>query len=283
MNVGIIGLGLIGGSLALDLRARGHYVWGISRNPDTCETAIAIEAVDAASHDAMAIATLRPADIVVLCTPLDAILPVLAAIAPHLQQHSPAAIVTDVGSVKAAIVAGGQALWPRFAGSHPMAGTEQSGIHAAISDLFRDRLCAVVPHADAAVTAAVKTLWESVGATVCECDAEAHDRAVATISHLPVVVSASLILTGDRIPDPQIRQLAQGLASSGFRDTSRVGGGNPELGRLMAEGNRTHLLAAIDAYRLTLDELRDAIYAGRWTELQTLLQLARDARAAFVE
>jgi arogenate dehydrogenase (NADP+) len=280
MNIGIAGLGLVGGSLGLDLRTLGHYVWGISRSPDTCKQAVAMGAVDAACQEADMIPYLDKTDVVVVCTPIPSILPTIAAIAPRLNSST---IFTDVGSVKSAIVEPASQLCDRFVGSHPMAGTAFSGINAAERNLFHQRPCVVTPSQDLEAMAVVRSLWESVGAIVYECSPEAHDRAVAWISHLPVMVSAGLLLACAQEVDEEVAQLAQNLASSGFRDTSRVGGGNPELGRLMAEYNQPALLKTLHTYQEILGSLIGAIESGNWDAVQALLAKTQIARPLYVE
>lgn len=280
MNIGIAGLGLIGGSLGLDLRTLGHYVWGISRSPDTCKQAVAIGAVDAACQEADMIPYLAETEVVFICTPIPSILPAIATIAPKLKSS---AIVTDVGSVKSAIVTEATKLCDRFVGSHPMAGTAFSGINAAEPNLFNQRPCVVTPSQDLEAMAVVRSLWESVGAIVYECSPEAHDRAVAWISHLPVMVSAGLILACQQEVDDEITHLAQQLASSGFRDTSRVGGGNPELGRLMAEYNQPALLKTLHTYQDVLQSLIADLESGNWDAIQILLEKTQTLRPLYVE
>jgi len=225
MHIGIIGLGLIGGSLGLDLRSQGHYVWGLSRNQLTCDRAISLGVVDCAYLSLSNIKNLNQTEVIFICTPIDAILSTIEAIAPYLNSST---ILTDVGSVKSAIVYKAQKLHARFIGGHPMAGTAFSGIDAAQKDLFQDRPCVLTVdrNSDPAAFNILRSLWQSLGAVIYECTPEAHDRAVAWISHLPILVSAGLILACGKETDCAIAQLAQHLASSGFRDTSRVGGGS---------------------------------------------------------
>jgi len=281
MNIGIVGLGLIGGSLGLDLRSQPnlHYVWGISRNQTTCDRAVALGAVDVASQNFASIPQIDRTDVVFICTPISAILPAIASVIPHISQT---AIITDVGSVKSSISLQGQMLWSRFVGGHPMAGTAFSGIEAAERSLFQQRVCVLTPGIDRAALEMVRSIWESVGATVYESSPEAHDRAVAWISHLPVIVSAGLLLASQREGNNEISQLAQKLASSGFRDTSRVGGGNPELGRMMAEYNQTALLDHLYSYQQTLQDLITMIEQGQWQEIQTALEVAQHLRPLYV-
>ena len=284
MNVGIVGLGLIGGSLGLDLLAldANNYVWGISRNPETCKQAQAIASVNIASTNIADIPDriLDQTDIVVICTPIAAILPTITAIAPKLSSN---VIFTDVGSVKVAIVEPAskicQQFNQRFVGSHPMAGTAFQGILAAERNLFQNRPCVVTPSVDCEAFEEafeeafdkVRSLWQLVGMNVYECSPEAHDRAVAMISHAPVMISASLIASCQQEGDDSILKLAQNLASSGFRDTSRVGGGNPELGRLMAEYNQSAILRSLYTYQQSLQKTIGLIERKQWEELETFL------------
>ena len=282
MNIGIVGLGLIGGSLGLDILAleQDNYVWGLSRNPETCKQAIKIKAVNIASTDVVEIPDRDRTDIIVICTPIAAILPMIAALVPQLPSN---VIFTDVGSVKAAIVEPASKICKRFVGSHPMAGTAFQGILAAERNLFKNRPCVITPSTDIEAVNKVRSLWQSVGMNIYECSPEEHDRAVASISHLPVMVSASLINACQQEEDKSVLKLAQNLASSGFRDTSRVGGGNPELGRLMAEYNQSALLRSLYTYQQSLQEVINLIENKQWQELEVLLANTQRDRPLYVE
>ena len=288
MNIGIVGLGLIGGSLGLDMLAsdQDNYVWGISRNPKTCKQAVEIQAVNVASTDITEIPDriLSQTDIIVICTPIAAILSTIAALAPKLNSNL---IFTDVGSVKAAIVEPAskicQQFGQQFVGSHPMAGTAFQGILAAERNLFQNRSCVVTPSKAREAVEKVRSLWQSVGMNVYECSPEEHDRAVAMISHLPVIISASLINACQQQQDAIVLKLAQNLASSGFRDTSRVGGGNPELGRLMAEYNQSALLRSLYTYQQSLQEVINLIENKQWQELEVLLANTQGDRILYVD
>ncbi len=277
MKIGIVGLGLIGGSMGWDLRSRGFQVFGVSRREETCQVAIAKGIVDDASTNLSLMAT---ANVVVICTPLAMMTPTMEQLVPHL---SSAAIVTDAGSVKTSVVQALSSLWPNFVGGHPMAGTAESGIEAAQRDLFADRPYVVTP-IEATPTKAIETVEEmarSLRAKVYRCRPEDHDRAVAWISHLPVTVSASLIAACGSETNPVIVTLAQQLASSGFRDTSRVGGGNPELGMMMARYNRPALLRSLRAYREQLDEFIRDIEQEDWDTLESKLKATQAARTRY--
>lgn len=276
MKVGIIGLGLIGGSLALDLQALGHRVWGISRRPETGARALELGAIEAYFPSVTEIP--HDTDLVIICTPIDGIIPTLSQIVKYLP---PTALVTDVGSVKSPIVKSGKQLWANFIGSHPMAGNSNSGIKAAQRNLFQGRPCAVIGQPGEVLTDRVAEVWSSVGMTVYFCNAEDHDRAVAWVSHLPVMMSAALNLACAQEPNLPVRLLGEKLASSGFADTSRVGGGNPELGRMMAQTNPSALLYAIDRYQKVLSEIKEQIAQEAWHELESLLQNAHRSRQSY--
>lgn len=274
MNIGIVGLGLIGGSIGLDLRSRGFDVFGVSSRQQTCDRAQARGVVNEAS---IHLSLMAAADVVFICTPLGSIEPIVRDLVPYL---SPDTIVTDVGSVKTPIVQAVSSLWPNFVGGHPMAGTAESGIEAAVPDLFVGRPYVLTPQAQtpAAAVDRVEEIARLLGASVYRCCPLDHDRAVAWISHLPLMASATLVAACDREGDRDIVNLAQHLASSGFRDTSRVGGGNPELGVMVAKYNREELLRSLSIYRDSLDEFISDIEAENWQALEHKLKLTQQAR-----
>jgi len=278
MKIGIVGLGLIGGSLGLDFRAQGFSVLGISRQPATCTRAIERGAVDQASVDFSLLST---AEIIFLCTPIAAIVPTLKTLIPYLQKET---LITDVGSVKNSIVKECSLLWPNFLGGHPMAGTADQGIEAAQLGLFQNAPYVLTPTKQTKPQdlAQLAELVNALGATLYQCDPQRHDQAVAWISHLPVMISASLISACQAESDRDILNLAQRLASSGFRDTSRVGGGNPELGMMMAQYNRPALLRSLIAYRQQLDQVIDLIDQKKWPALNEQLQATKRDRELFL-
>ena len=274
MNIGIVGLGLIGGSIGLDLRSRGFDVFGVSSRQQTCDRAQARGVVSEAS---IHLSLMAAADVVFICTPVGSIEPIVRDLVPYLSPHT---IVTDVGSVKTPIVQAVSSLWPNFVGGHPMAGTAESGIEAAVPDLFVGRPYVLTPQAQtpAAAVDRVEEIARLLGASVYRCSPLDHDRAVAWISHLPLMASATLIAAGAVEGDRHIVNLAQHLASSGFRDTSRVGGGNPELGVMVAKYNREELLRSLSIYRDCLDEFISDIEAENWQALEHKLKLTQQAR-----
>jgi arogenate dehydrogenase (NADP+) len=279
MDIGIVGLGLIGASLAGDLRSIGHQIYGVSRQQSTCEFALANGLVDRASTD---ISTLATCEIIIICTPIDKIVPTVSLLARYL---SPETIVTDAGSVKESIVAPATQICPNFVGGHPMAGKAESGIGAAELGMFRDKPYVVTPIAESNPIAvdAIKNLVKSLECRLFEASPVDHDRAVAWISHLPVMISSSLIHGCLENCPPDLLKLAKGLASSGFKDTSRVGGGNPELGQMMAEYNRTALLEALRAYQQDLNETIESIESSNWPELLTKIERTQVERPDFLK
>ena len=280
MKVGIVGLGLIGGSLGIDLRKQGYEIYGVSRQQATCDIAVERGVVDRASTE---LGSLAPVEIVILCTPIAYIAPTLKQLLPYLQ---PETIVTDVGSVKQPIVDECSQLWPNFIGGHPMAGTSEQGINAAIPDLFQGAAYVFTPAPEfpnlAASLEPLQKLASDLGAVPYVCQPEVHDRAVAWISHLPVMVSGALVGACLGEETPEVLLLAQKLASSGFRDTSRVGAGNPELGKMMAQYNQQALLRSLYAYRSSLDGMIELIEQADWDSLAQILENNQQARPKFL-
>jgi len=279
MNIGILGLGLIGGSLGLDLRSLGHHVFGVSQRTSTCQQALDLGIVDDASVD---LKQLAAAEVIFICTPLSLIVPKIVQLITYL---SPDTVLTDVGSVKTPIVEAINPLWRNFVGGHPMAGTAESGINAAQRNLFVGNPYVLTPTqaTPSSATMVVEKIVLKLGATIYHCRPEEHDRAVSWISHLPVMVSASLIAACMSETKPEVLELAQKLASSGFRDTSRVGGGNPELGVMMARYNRPALLASLQQYRQNLDDLIALIDQENWESLESSFNSTQQARPEFVD
>ena len=278
MKIGIVGLGLIGGSLGLDFRALGHTVLGVSRKQRTCDLALEAGAVDQASTTP---ALLAEAEVIFVCTPIGVLQATVEQLVPHLSDTT---IITDVGSVKASVVTALSPLWPNFLGGHPMAGTEASGILAAQSHLFANNSYVLTPTADTPpeLVATVHALVQTLDCRVYQCSPQEHDRAVAWISHLPAMVSTALVAACLNEPEPHVLELAQVFASSGFRDTSRVGGGNPELGRMMAEHNREEVLRSLKTYRDTLTQLTHMIEQSDWDGLEALGTRTQRERPQFL-
>ena len=277
--VGIVGLGLIGGSIGLDLRAQGIKVQGLVHRSSTAERAMERGLVSAVSTDP---ACLACCDLVILALPIPALLKPNSELLEALPAE---AVVTDVGSVKQPVLQEWKGRHPRFVASHPMAGTAQAGVEAGQRDLFQGRPWIATPDVktDAAALAVVEDLARRLGSRWFTAGAAQHDQAVALISHMPVLVSAALLRAAGDERDPEIRTLAQALASSGFADTSRVGGGNPDLGVAMASSNREAVLKALAAYRWSLEQLEDAVIKTNWDQLHKELTRTQHLRPGFLD
>jgi arogenate dehydrogenase (NADP+) len=234
---------------------------------------------------------LKGCGLIVLALPLNRLLEP----DPALRAALPAeAVVTDVGSVKQPVLERWGHWHPRFVASHPMAGTAQAGVEAGLEGLFTGRpwvatpASAPLPATDPAALDLVQQLAQAVGARWLTCAAAAHDQAVALISHMPVLVSAALLQAADRGSSPgstgssELTVLVRALASSGFADTTRVGGGNPELGTLMARCNQEALLLALASYRTQLNALEERILRGDWQGLQRELESSQALRPEFM-
>ena len=278
-TVGIVGLGLIGGSLGLDLQALGCQVVGLVHRSSTAERALERHLVHQVSTDPV---ILRDCELIILALPIESLLdpdPGLVAALP------PDAVVTDVASVKAPVLEVWRDRHRRFVASHPMAGTAESGVDAGLSGLFRGRPWVATPElaTDAEALALVAQLARALGSHWLTATAPCHDQAVALISHVPVLVSAALLRAAGSERDPSVRELACQLASSGFADTTRVGAGNPALGTAMAARNTDAVLRGLAAYRWSLEQLEGAILAGNWAQLERELEHTRALRPAFLE
>lgn len=273
-KISILGAGLLGASVMQTAKARGVaaecVAW--SRSAGTREACRAAEYVDAvfdSPREAVA-----GADVVVACVPVDCIVPLLAECVPAL---APGALVTDVGSVKAAICAeADRALPPEiaFAGAHPMAGSELSGIAAARADLLENRLCFIADDERSRRTGArerAEAFWSALGMRTRRVDPAEHDAIVAHVSHLPHTVAAALSAALSRKP------LAwRDCGAGGLRDTTRVSAGDPHVWRAILEENRAEILPALDLFRERFDTLYAAL---RGNDSDALLALLSEASA----
>jgi prephenate dehydrogenase len=259
-----LGLGLIGGSVALALREAGYRGHLVAWTPNGRGPAEALRrgAIDEATTDAAS--AIDGAGLVVFAGPVPAILNGLGSLAGRDRQHLASdATVTDVGSSKGLIVERAGASQLPFVGGHPMAGRETSGLEAATADLFIDRPWAIVP-ADSARPVdidRVDALAAATGARSVRIDADAHDRAVAAISHLPLVLSAALVeaVTGSTAAGAGDWPAARRLAAGGWRDMTRLAKGDPEMGAGMLSTNTDALLAQLRELRRVLDNWIDGL------------------------
>lgn len=274
----IIGVGLIGGSLARALRAAGQVeeVVGCSRREGHLREAVELGVIDRFDTDAAR--AVQGADMVVVCVPLGAMEPTFRAIASAL---NPDAVVTDAGSAKASVIAAARAAFgkvpPGFVPGHPIAGTEKSGVAASFAELYRNRkvILTPLPETDPSATTRVRAMWEAAGAQV-ECMTVAHhDEVLAATSHLPHVLAFQMVDTLARMSDEdEIFRYAAG----GFRDFTRIASSDPVMWRDICLANATAVLAMLERYRGDLDHLADAIRAGDGAELERVFRNAKAAR-----
>jgi len=270
----IVGVGLIGGSLALAARTTGLIgeAVGLGRSEANLATALARGIVDRVARDA---AGLGRVDLVVLAVPVRSTATVAAALLPHV---SAGTVITDVGSVKGEVVEAMEALLPAdlpFVGSHPIAGSERAGAAAATPELFRGARCILTPtpRTDAAALRRVRALWEGVGARVEEMTPAAHDRALAWTSHVVHALAYALVRALDAA-DPTL--LARGGPS--LREATRIAASPAELWRDIFLANAPALCDTIDAVAGELGRLRDAVAAGDAAALESLLAAAVAAK-----
>jgi arogenate dehydrogenase (NADP+) len=250
-------------------------VVGVAHRQSTVERALERGLVDDASSD---LSCLKGCGLVLLALPLNQLVQPKAAL---LQALPPEALVLDTGSVKQPVLAAWQPQLPRFVGCHPMAGTAEAGVEAGVAGLFQGRPWVITPSGQESTAdlEMARALGQDLGSTVLECDPADHDRAVAFISHMPVLVSAALLQSA-AAAEPQ--GLLQALASSGFADTTRIGGGNPELGSLMARCNREAVQQALAAYSKALHHLAEQVEGEDWTGLHQALASAQAVRPPFL-
>jgi prephenate dehydrogenase len=274
-KVSLIGVGLLGGSLGLALKRRrlADGVVGFVRRPASVLECEALGAVDLATLDLRQ--AVSGADLLVFCTPLAQMRQLLKQMLPWLK---PGAIVTDVGSVKGNVVKELEPLATKargyFVGSHPMAGSEKTGVTAARAELFSNAICVVTPtrKTNPRAMRAISRLWRDVGAKTIELSPEAHDDLVSRSSHLPHVVAATL---ANFVLDPSHPKQQGTLCANGFRDTTRVASGSPEMWRDIALSNRDNLGKALGSYIHHLELLRGALRRSDVAAVSRLFETAR--------
>jgi len=273
----VVGVGLIGGSAALALRQAGRVgrVLGVGRNAQSLARAQALGLIDDVATPAQAAAQ---ADVVLLATPVGSVGGMLAQLRPHLRDGT---LLTDAGSTKAEVVAAARtALGERigqFVPGHPIAGAERTGPEAADASLYRHRTVILTPLPEnrPAEVARVRDLWQACGARVIDMDADAHDRVLASVSHMPHLLAAAYMAQVASADDAAAR-LA--LAGTGFRDFTRIAAGSPEMWRDIFLSNRDALRAELAAVRAVLDQAERAVAQGDGQALEALLARAAQAR-----
>jgi prephenate dehydrogenase len=261
-KITLIGVGLLGGSIGLAIRQRklAREVAGYVRREASLHDCEKAGAVDYATTDLLA--AVSHADLVVLCTPLAQMRPLAQQFLPALQRG---AIVTDVGSVKADVVREVVAVLRKsgahFVGSHPMAGGEKMGVQAARADLYANAVCVVTPgkNTNPGAVRKLEKFWQALGARTLRLDAAKHDLLVSRSSHLPHVVAAALV---NLVLAPAHPPTQMGLCATGFRDTTRIASGSPEMWRDIALANRKNLARSLDAYTTHLKDFQTALKQG---------------------
>lgn len=277
-SIGIVGLGLIGGSLGLDLQKLGYQVHGLVHRSSTAKRAQERGLAQIISTDPK---ILNTCSIIILALPLEQLLEP----DPQLINELPMkAVITDVGSVKTPILEVWQKLHPNFVGSHPMAGTNKEGVEAGIENLFKGKAWVSTPSANTNLEAVeiIKKLAISLGCNWITTNANIHDQAVALISHLPVLISAALLKTLSSEEEESVISIAKVLASSGFADTTRIGGGNPQLGSSMIANNTSAVLRFLNSYKESLNKLEETIISQNWSSLKEELEKTKDIRPDFL-
>jgi prephenate dehydrogenase len=280
MKLALIGVGLVGGSLASALREAGEVdqVIGYDTDPRALSTAIARGIVSGEATSAAAAAV--EADVIIIATPVGAMRSTLASIASELQ---PDAVLTDVGSTKCSVIEDARVtLGPaaaRFVPIHPIAGGERPGVEHADPDLFRGRLVISTPNAstDPQALARIEHLWSRVGAKIERLDPEEHDRIFAAVSHLPHLLAFALVAMIAQEPDATAKFAHAG---AGFRDFTRIAASSPEMWRDVCLANRDHLISELRSYRGGLDRLLAMIETGDAAALYEVFAIAAGTRRA---
>lgn len=276
-RVAIVGTGLLGASVGLSLRRLNlaQRVVGVGRTTETLDEARRIGAIDEGTTDYAA--ALADASLCIVAVPLSGFEAVFRAIAPH--DHV-GLVITDVGSTKASVHAAADAALPdpsRFVGSHPMAGSEKRGPGAASAELLPGKPCIVTTEATTSPDAAalVEGLWAALGMRIIRMSAADHDRQTAAISHLPHAAAAMLVQVAAQLGGWDI-------ASTGFRDTTRLASSNPPMRADILAANRPAVLEAIDAFAAQLDRLRAALQNEDRAALLALLEDSQQRRDRWI-
>lgn len=279
----VFGVGLIGGSFALALKAaeQAEEVVGFGRSLFTLMQALDLGIIDRVGANAGQ--EVADADLVLIATPVGQMPEIMARIAPYIGAQT---LVTDGGSTKVDVVAAARLHFGdrigQFVPAHPIAGAENSGAAAARVDLYREKKVVLTPLPENSVlnVARVRSAWEWCGAQVHELAAAEHDHVFAAVSHLPHLLSFALV------HDLAVRdnsELYFSFAASGFRDFTRIAASHPEMWRDICLANHVALLEELDRYLAQLHELRDALHRGDGAALEQTFKVARQARRTWAE
>jgi len=277
-KITLVGVGLLGGSIGLAVKRRGlaGYVAGLVRREESIAECTKAGVVDTATLDPAE--AVDDAALIILCTQVGQMGELAEQLKPHLADG---AIVTDVGSVKANVVAMVESMLPRFVGSHPLAGSEKTGVANARADLLEDALCAVTPteRSDRAAVESVEKFWQSLGARTARLSPEAHDLVVARTSHLPHVLATALVrcvLGGAENGEAD-------FCATGFRDSTRLADGAAPMWRDIAMANPKAIVAALDDLQEELDGLRTALEVEDAEALEQFFDEGRRLRSGWLK
>ena len=281
-KVSLIGVGLLGGSIGLALKARrlAARVEGYVRREASIAECERLGVVDRATTALLSV--VKDADLVILCTPIAQMRPLAEQFAGALK---PGALVTDVGSVKGSVVAELEPIISKagaqFIGSHPMAGAEKTGPAAARAELFEKAVCVVTPSAKTPAKAVKQTedFWAAIGGRPLRLSPDQHDSLVARSSHLPHVVAAEL---ANYVLSPAHPKEQPALCATGFRDTTRIAAGSPEMWRDIALANRKHLARALGVFIEDLQEFQLALERGDTKAMDEFFETAKHRRDEWI-
>ena len=278
MKIGIVGLGLIGGSLGLKLQSLNHTIYGIANNDFNEKKAKDKKLANFVSCD---LSLLKKCELIILALPIKDLISPSQQLVASIPQET---ILTDVGSVKEPIVNTWENSHPLFIGSHPMAGTEKKGVDSGFEGLFKNAKWIITPtqNSDLNSVRTISKLIKSMDCEICQASPKEHDEAVSLISHLPIFLASALIETVHIKNNQSFLKIAQKIAATGFSDTSRVGGGNVQLGLDLARNNRINILNAIDNFTNNLNELKLLIREENWELLSNKLTEAKEIRKNFI-
>jgi prephenate dehydrogenase len=277
----IVGVGLIGGSLAAAMKARQlcPHIVGIGRSQATLDEALALGLIDSASTDLAAVAG---CDLVVLCAPVAQTQAVLTAIKPHLGTNT---IITDAGSTKQDVVLAAKTVFgedhtgliANFIPAHPIAGKAQHGPAAAEASLYEGKRVVITPLAENKTehVAAVQALWQAVGAVVTQMSPLRHDTIFAAVSHLPHLLAYALVA---QIANSEDGEVKLGYAGGGFRDFTRIAASSPEMWRDIFAANKTAVLKDLRAYQAMLGHIETLLVTHNHSALEKLISKAATVR-----
>ena len=278
MNIGIVGLGLIGGSIGLKLQRLNHTIYGVTNNNFNKKKAIERKLANYISCD---FGILKECSLIILALPIKDLINPSKELINVIPKES---VVTDVGSIKEPIINTWEKIHPLFIGSHPMAGTEQKGVDSGFESLLDNAKWIITPTSKTNLDS-VNTLSNLITSMKCQiikATPKEHDEAVSLISHLPIFVASSLIKTAYIEKNKSLLDLTQKIAATGFSDTTRVGGGNPNLGLDLAVNNQKNILNAIKRFKNNINELEAIIKNENWELLSKKLTKAMEIRTNFI-